>query len=490
MQPMTSRLLTPFRLAPVLLFALCAALPACNDDDGNAPCVPYELSDCPEDGCGYFDDGCGGILDCGVCDSGDCTPRSCPTNSCGTWTDGCDSTMECGECSGLLTCGGGAKVGYCGCTPKTCAELSQCGTDIDDGCGGTLSCGCDAPSSCQADGRCACSKFTCADLGNPNGEAYDGCGGFIQCSGSGSSTERIRVLAGNLTTSGSLTTSVGVSENFQETWDPGHGQRILQGLTPQVALLQEFKTLLYERERTGYWRNSDEALRDFVQTSFGDRYYAYRENRTGMNMGKPNGIVSYYPIKAAGEFLSALANIRDRQHVWTRIDIPGDRDLWVVSVHLTTGGSASGMSETNARKAEIEGLIADLESLNIPASDYLVIAGDFNISSRSEACMSSLRSSGLVYVDTEDSCPIDQSGNGDTNANRNEPYDGVFANSILKNHQAQITIDGAKNLSKRGLVFDSRKFTPLSAVSPVQYSDSNATDMQHMAVIKDFEIPR
>jgi endonuclease/exonuclease/phosphatase family metal-dependent hydrolase len=410
---------------------------------------------------------------------------TCPTNACGTWSDGCGGTLECGGCSAPKTCSGTTQ-GYCGCARKTCAQLGVCGNDIDDGCGGKLRCSCDAPNTCGADGQCACVKLTCAELGHPNGEAYDGCGGFMQCSGSGSATENVRILAGNLTSSGSLTTSAGASVQINETWDAGHGLRVLQGLKPEVALLQEFKTLFYEYDRTGYWTNSDAALRDFVQTAFGDRYFAYRENRTGRNMGKPNGIVSYYPIKEAGEIPSALSNIQDRQHVWARIDIPGSRDLWVVSVHLYNGGGASD------RDTEAKDLVQKLKALDIPSTDFLVIGGDFNTNSRGEKAYDTLGQ--LIYVENESSSdsvnnwPTDQSGNGDTNKNRDKSYDAVLVNTLLKNYQTRVVIGSASSLKRNGLVFDSRRFTPLSAVSPIQKNDMDA--MQHMAVIKDFDIPR
>ncbi len=480
-------------LPKLLVPLLCLALSACESSGGGGAdsCQPYGPSDCPENACGLFDDGCDGLLDCGSCPEGftcggdgvpsqcgegNCTPATCASLgvTCGLVSDGCGGMLDCGECNVCNPC----REGLCGLW--------------DDGCGGTVDCGaCGAPNSCQSDGYCRCTPLTCDDLGHPSGEAYDGCGGFIQCTGDGSSAERIRILAGNLSSTGTLTFAHG-PELFTETWDPGPGKRILQGLKPQIALLQEFKTLGYEREQRGADVNINSAasLRDFVQENFGDRFYAYRENRAGMNMGKPNGIVSYYPIKQSGEFQSALENIRDRQHVWARIDIPGERDLWVVSVHLPTGSSSEYGNERTQRDNDVKGLIEDLKALNIPSGDYLVIGGDFNVSSRTEASMKSLDSSGLVDVDSESDCPIDQAGNGDTNAARKEPYDGVLASAALKAHQVKVAIDGASNLSKRGLVFDSRAFSPLSAVAPVQRSDSSAEDMQHMAVVKDFAVPR
>lgn len=45
------------------------------------------------------------------------------------------------------------------------------------------------------------------------------------------------------------------------------------------------------------------------------------------------------------------------------------------------------------------------------------------------------------------------------------------------------------NSHTNGLVFDSRVYTPLSAVSPVLSTDSGASNMQHMAIVKDFLVP-
>jgi hypothetical protein len=45
------------------------------------------------------------------------------------------------------------------------------------------------------------------------------------------------------------------------------------------------------------------------------------------------------------------------------------------------------------------------------------------------------------------------------------------------------------NSHGNGLVFDSRNYSPLSLVSPVQSGDSGVTGMQHMAVVRSFSIP-
>jgi hypothetical protein len=56
---------------------------------------------------------------------------------------------------------GGAGAGGVGgqggvCVPRTCADASPACGEIDDGCGGPLTCGCTAPSACGASGVCEC----------------------------------------------------------------------------------------------------------------------------------------------------------------------------------------------------------------------------------------------------------------------------------------------------------------------------------------------
>src|SRR5690606_9933677 len=67
------------------------------------------------------------------------------------------------------------------------------------------------------------------------------------------------------------------------------------------------------------------------------------------------------------------------------------------------------------------------------------------------------------------------------------PYDWVMEDADLGAHHAAIVLGG--RTYSGGLVFDSRVFTPLSAVAPVQSGDSGVSGMQHMGVLKDFLIP-
>jgi hypothetical protein len=89
--------------------------------------------------------------------SAGCTPATCATTSCGPVGDGCGNLLDCGTCPSGQTCGGDGMPSVCGsgvtCTPQTCADLgANCGP-IGDGCGGMLSCGtCTAPETCGGAG--------------------------------------------------------------------------------------------------------------------------------------------------------------------------------------------------------------------------------------------------------------------------------------------------------------------------------------------------
>ena len=156
--------------------------------------------------------------------------------------------------------------------------------------------------------------------------------------------------------------------------------------------------------------------------------------------------------------------------------MPGPKDLWAVSVHLLTSSSAT-------RNAEATQLVSLIQQ-NVPVSDYLVIGGDLNTGSVTEACLSTF--SGVVS--TVAPFPADQNGNSNTSAARSTLHDWVMANPQLRPRQTEVVI-GASHYAS-GLVFDSRVFTPLAQVAPVLFGDSGAVNMQHMAVAKDFLVPQ
>jgi endonuclease/exonuclease/phosphatase family metal-dependent hydrolase len=252
---------------------------------------------------------------------------------------------------------------------------------------------------------------------------------------------RVRLVAAN-TTSG----------NQQSYELPG--VRLFQGLHPDIVMIQEFQ-----------YAGGD--LRALVDTAFGTDFVFFVEPRTG---GIPNGIVSRFPILESGAW--ADASVPDRAFAYARIDVPGPVDLWAVSVHLLTSGSAD-------RSTEAKALAAYVKS-TVPAGDYLVIGGDFNAGSENEQALADLSAEVVV----KGPFPADQSGNVNTSGNRSKPHDFVLARDNLGAHEVPVTIGAATFAA--GLVFDSRVFTPLTDVAPVLKDDSATTNMQHMPVVRDF----
>lgn len=258
---------------------------------------------------------------------------------------------------------------------------------------------------------------------------------------------RVRVMAANIS-----------SGNYQ-SYDPGHGTRIFQGTDPDIVLIQEFN----------YGDNSATAIRGWVDGTFGSSFAYYREGGAQI----PNGVISRYPILASGEWDDTRVSNRD--FAWARIDVPGPVDLWAISVHLLTSSSTE-------RNLEAQQLVAKIDTL-VPDGDYVVVAGDLNTSSRSESAISTLSQ----VVTTSGPHPVDENNNGNTNASRAKPYDWVLASPNL-NVKRVATVIGASTYAN-GLVVDTRVYSPLSELSPALSGDSGATNMQHMAVIKDFALP-
>ena len=145
-----------------------------------------------------------------VCDTGTCcTPAVCAGNGgaggecndtepgtgpgCSGKTCACNAGLRC-ICAGHI-CGGGDGKGAC-VQPKTCADLppGTCGTNLDDGAGGTINCNCSTGNVCSSTtagtaGTCSCANglgapYTCANVpmgGDACGTFNDGCGGTVTC---------------------------------------------------------------------------------------------------------------------------------------------------------------------------------------------------------------------------------------------------------------------------------------------------------------------
>jgi endonuclease/exonuclease/phosphatase family metal-dependent hydrolase len=283
---------------------------------------------------------------------------------------------------------------------------------------------------------------------------------------------RVRVMAANLTTGNYQSyddrSSQGAGCAKSSGFGTGEGKRIFQGLAPDIVAIQEFN--YFGCDGT----NSEANVRAFVTEAFGSGYSYYREPFTAAG-DLPNGIVSRYPILASGSWADPEQSQPNRGFAWAQIDLPGDQDLYVISVHLLTASES-------VRQAELNDLLGDI-SANFPPDAWVVLAGDFNTHARDEA---GIQDATAEFV-TAAPWPADGNGDGDTNSIRQYPDDWVLASSGFDALESPVVI--GSSTFPDGLVFDSRVYAPLSEVSPVQQTDSDANGMQHMGVVRDFLVP-
>ena len=261
----------------------------------------------------------------------------------------------------------------------------------------------------------------------------------------------VRVVAANLTSDRHQTYS---PDNSNHSNPEGAGARILKALEPDIVLIQEFNTTI--------------PIRQWVNQTLGEKFNFMCEE--GMQI--PNGIISRYPILASGAWDDPVLD--NREFAWAKIRLPGNRDLWVVSVHLHSKGAESREKQSAA--------LAKLIRRHVPKGALLLVGGDLNTRHTEEECFKKLSKAVVIPKNP----PVDQSGVIATNAPRNRPYDWVLASELLEKSAVPVRLAGHE--FPRGLVFDSRVFTPLDKVPPVQLGDSGVQNMQHMAVVRDFRL--
>lgn len=264
--------------------------------------------------------------------------------------------------------------------------------------------------------------------------------------GGGPAGTRVRIAAANLTTGNS------------QSYDPGEGIRILQGIHADVVLMQEVNIGI----------DGVDDLRQLTDDICG------QECTMARGSGQiPNAVISRYPVLEAGVWVDP--EVTNRDFAWARLDVPGPVDLWAVSVHLLT-------SNESERDAEAAALIAAIEAV-VPATDFLVMGGDFNTHARDEPALATLGARFSVAAPY----PVDGLGNEFTNGPRTKPYDWVLASPGLRTLETPVLIGAAQ--FDVGLVVDTRVYTPLIDIAPAELGDSGASNMQHMAVVRDFLLP-
>lgn len=231
------------------------------------------------------------------------------------------------------------------------------------------------------------------------------------------------------------------------------GIRIFQALKPDVVCIQEF--------------NYTNGLRDLVDRAFGTGFSYYAESEYSDII--PNGVVSRYPILSSGEWTNK--NVFDRDFVWAVIDVPCTQNLYVVSVHFRTSSAGDRNEDAVLLKSYITN--------RWPSGALMAIAGDLNTGTRGESCITNLST-----IVTDAHQPSDQNGDMDTSADRNYDYDYVLPSFSLNAKHTHTVIGGLT--FPDGLVFDTRVWT--SPPPPALISDSGSTNMQHMGVMKTFQL--
>jgi len=288
-----------------------------------------------------------------------------------------------------------------------------------------------------------------ASSSSVGGQPAAGGGGTAGVGGSGGqpATTRVRVVAANLT-----------SGNDQ-SYDGGHGIRILSGIDADVILLQEMS----------YGNDSAAAMSELTAEICADCAYVRGPGVAHPN-GIPNGIITRLPVLESGHWVDP--EVDNRTFVWARLDAPGSRDLWAISVHLLA-------SNATDRDAEAEALLTSILA-TIPQTDFMILGGDLNTNNRNEFAINTLAS---VFA-TSGPYPRDQDGNSNTNEPRSRPYDWVLDDTDLSPRRGATVIGGQS--FPTGAVIDTRVYTPLSDISPAQVGDSGVPGMQHMAVVRDY----
>ncbi len=251
---------------------------------------------------------------------------------------------------------------------------------------------------------------------------------------------RIRVMTANTT-----------STNLSVYDTPGI--HLFQSVKPDIVMVQELKY--------------PAGLRALVDTAFGTDFSFMVETQSG---GIPNGIVSRYPILESGEWEDP--DVPDRDFAYARIDIPGPIDLWAVSIHLKTSDATTRHNEAR--------LLVSLIKAAVPAGAYLVIGGDLNATTPQEPALADL----AEITDVTSTKPVDQLGSEMTNANRTHRYDWLMPSPNLEARRMPLRLGASVYCN--GLVMDSRVYSPIEEAAPLQRADSNAINMQHMPVVRDF----
>lgn len=252
------------------------------------------------------------------------------------------------------------------------------------------------------------------------------------------------------------------TSGIYQSYDPGHGIRLMQGVNADILLVQECQ----------YGSNTSSDLQAFNNLLLGSGYYSIGSGSL------PNCIISRYPIINEGSIVDPAVSNRDIR--WAVVDIPGYTNLIAYSVHFSTDLS-SAYTAFELIKDHVSSQLAASE----PGNYYFMVGGTFwgNLSTTSSMLANSV-------FEMPTSLPMDDYGVTGTNAARSNPDDYLIFDASLNNLEIPTTY-GDGNLYQSGMVFDSRNYDQTTLdwwFSPTLTTDSGALNMQHMIVVRTVSI--
>ena len=266
--------------------------------------------------------------------------------------------------------------------------------------------------------------------------------------------DTVSIMAANLTS--------GPNQEYED-----HGNRILQALGPDVVLIQEFNMT------NG---TTAAAYRSWVDQNFGTNYQYYAQSGVSI----PNGVVSRWPISSAGVWDDTT--LSDRDFVWAKIELPGTQDLYAVSCHIKASSTSSDINQRIAEATALTNYVAQAGWLT--NGGYIAIAGDFNLYSTNETALKILTTKTV----TDKHQPADQFGDKESNSARDNPYDRVLPSTNLDARHRTFALWGYTYTN--GIVFDTRITWANGLPPPSLYTNSATLNMQHMGVMKIFELEK
>ena len=337
----------------------------------------------------------------------------------------------------------------CVCKEKFHKENNICVKNIIDSCKNIT---CKTNSSCL-EGECIC------DDGYEINQNND-CISIVE-------NFTLRLLTSNLT-----------SGNTQSYKEPGIN--ILKALNADIIMIQEF--------------NAEGGVENFVKNTFGEEFYFFRGTPT-RNGDIPNGIISRYPIINSGEWNDP--RVKDRKIDWSIIDMSQNltKNIFIVSVHLKAKEGSSQITAANIISEKIYN-----HRLENPNKFYYIVGGDFNgdaslcRKNKRDTCngFKTYNREDIFYTELPD--PYSQyQHNTTTNRTKSKQLDFILVDHNLKDKQFSTNYcdddDNCLNYPN-GLVFRSNDYSQKELDKyfvPVKRTDSEATQMQHMGVVKDFK---